>query len=100
MACDRSHRERGRFATACRTDLAVSPHGTLNGAIRSDENDAAFKTDTRCGNVKKAKKADACSVVAADVDPETSPSPPLMRADSDSPGWFKAMSPRYGGSLW
>lgn len=58
---DRSEREAWEVGHGVQDSLAVSPYATIKGAIYGDENDAAFKTDARCGNAKKAGKPDAGS---------------------------------------
>lgn len=61
---DRSEREAWEVGHGVQDSLAVSPYATFKGAIYSDENDAAFKSDARCGNAKDAGKPDAGSGAA------------------------------------
>lgn len=54
---DRSDRGVWEVSHGVQDDVAVSPYATFKGTIYADENSAAFKTDARCGNAKKAGKA-------------------------------------------
>jgi hypothetical protein len=65
---DRSDKGVWEVSHGVQDNLAVSPYATFQGTVYGSENDAAFKTDARCGNAKKAKKADAGPDLAPDDD--------------------------------
>jgi len=68
---DRSDKQAWEVSRGVQGDLAVSPYAKFKGTIYSDESDAAFKSDARCGNGKKAMKADAGPDLAPDAGPVT-----------------------------
>ena len=66
---DRSEIEAWEVSHGIQDALGVSPYAKFTGAIYADENDDAFKTDTKC---RKAKPAEKSSTTPAE-EPETSP---------------------------